>query len=188
MKPTPEKLRLPVYVLMGLMSCLPILGYSQQNQSYKPVSQLVDDFAHGYRGEPEYVPKGGNHTKPVDLDMAVPVDQTAGGCSVQVSSNSSQSHTFTTQSNDVCKVRLAIFSHPYWHASDETNKPVVLDKSPERLIIAVVPPGIHTIQIHFRAESRSRLVSKIVSGVVAFILLLIFVKLGYLLDSGNHNL
>lgn len=177
MKPTPEKFRVPFYVVLALMSCLPIFGYSRQKQSYKPASQLVLAFAHGYRGESEYVPTGGVHpSAQFHIDPVVQMNAHETGCSVQPISNTSQTHIYATQSDDGCMVRLAIFSHPYWHASDETNQPVKLDKTAEGFIVAAVPPGRHTIQIKFRADSKARLLSKALSGLALGIILILLAK------------
>jgi 6-pyruvoyl-tetrahydropterin synthase related domain len=176
-KNSPRALRWPAYVLIGLMACLPFIGYTRggfqgRSRPYPGFDGVIASLRQGYQGVPEYVPVGAvSPTAPIHLPaVAAEPSDVVSNCQVTAWSAGSQLRELSTDSSRGCRVRLALFFYPYWRAFDESHRRLSVEKNPEGLLVVLVPPGRHTVRIVFKAASSLRTATAIVSIVMAFLI------------------
>lgn len=74
-----------------------------------------------------------------------------------------------TDSEGICRVRLATLFYPYWFAVDETGKSLPATEGADGLLLVTAPAGKHTVRVEFRPVSAARTAWRAVSLVSALL-------------------
>jgi len=180
---TPVVLRKPIYVVMLLLTLIPIQRFLRGT----PITLLrKDSFAHleaewerkGYFSPPEYSPLAskGFGLHPVDNRPGPPVGQL---CSIAPVPVPTRNVEFTTDSSKPCTAVVDVYFYPYWRAVTESGTFLTTAGNEEGLLSVAVPAGKHTVQALFRPASRTRTLSSALS-----LFALAFVILGFIYNLG----
>jgi hypothetical protein len=177
---SPRALRIPAYVLMGLMALLPFLGYPRRGfqivpRPYPRFAQTIAEFRQGYAGLPEFVPaKAIKPSAPLHLPaVTTAADKADSVCRVALLSSAPQLRVFSTASTQECGVQLALFFYPYWRALDETGAELPTGRTAAGLLVVTIPAGRHTVRVVYKPGSPLRTASALVS--IAAVFLVVFV-------------
>ena len=163
-------LRKPTYITIGILTLLPLLLFtaiqtSAANSPNRHIATLIRNVeTRGYKGAPEYIP--------ATAQLPVNAPQLAisnSGCTAKPLASSRR---LLIESPATCQIHLPLFFYPYWHASDESGKPIPLAFDAQGLLLLTTPAGHHTLTLTFNPASRVRTLSLILSN--AALLLLIF--------------
>lgn len=187
-KDTPVVLRKPVYLVMLLVTLIPIRSYLRAT----PVAQLrKDSFAqleakwerYGYWSPPEYSPLdiSGFGLRPVDNRPGVGAPSPPGEqlCSIAPVPLRTRNWEFATDSNRACTAVLDVYFYPYWHALTESGTFLTTAGTETLLLSVKVPPGKHTVQVFFEPNSTARTLSATVSLLAwAFVILYLICTVG----------
>ena len=175
-KRSPRALRRPAYTLMGLMALLPFLGYPRRGfqivpRPYPPFAQTMAEFRQGYPGLPEFVPAQAiKPSAPLDLPpITAEASQADSACRAALLSTAPQLRVFSTASAQECRVQLALFFYPSWHAFDEKGAELPTGRSAAGLLVVRVPAGEHTVRVAYKPGSPLRTASTVVSIATTFL-------------------
>ncbi len=178
---TRPSLRRPVGAALLGMTLLALLGYLTMQASAPHRSAnfatILDRWGReGFVGTPEAVPVGA--VGPKTAQHLVPVSVVGGSstpnCGVfpvpQERAVAGAPRRFRTVSAGGCRVRLALYFYPFWQARSEQFAilPTTVDR--DGMLLVDVPAGDHTVSLQFRAASRLRTGSTILSGLTLLLL------------------
>jgi hypothetical protein len=174
-----QVMRKTAYSAIASMTLLLLVGSLLQertkNLRLPPFSATINTWSHdGYLGAPGiFLPAGAKLPVHASLvsDIALS-EQPGSGCKILTMKKGYASRDLVTDSQGECAVRLPIFFYPYWRAADESDKPLLLGRDADGLLLVTVPVGRHAIHLAFRAASVVRSVSAGVSLVAVIMLAL----------------
>ena len=172
---TRPALRKQVVALVGLMTFLILGGHSLKqykiSQHSPRLSELESRWGQdGYQGVPEYVPAGTPFMTAAALAPGVVRNTTPqSGCKVSGETRGYDTRKFMTDSEGICRVRLATLFYPYWFAVDETGKSLPATEGADGLLLVTAPAGKHTVRVEFRPVSAARTAWRAVSLVSALL-------------------
>jgi hypothetical protein len=184
-KGTPMALRKPIYIVMLLLTLIPIQRYLRGT----PITSAgKDSFArlegewerNGYFSPPEYGPVTGKGLglRPVDnRPDGPPAEQLCGIPPMPLPTRGVQ---FSTSSSEPCTVVLNVYFYPYWHALTESGTVLTTAVNQKGLLSVEVPAGKHTVQVFFKPASTARTVSSAASLLtLAFVILCLIYTVGW---------
>jgi len=167
---TMSSLRRPAYVLIALLTLLPLFEHyrTQTTRSRRepPVTVQAQRWQNeGYSGMAEYIPAGETRpTSPQHFAPAAPANPQPGQtCDLSPSPAVPGELSFISAANAPCKVRLAVYFYPYWQAVDESGVSLPTSSDAQGLLIVSAPAGVHGVHVVFRPHSRLRVASAVVS-------------------------
>jgi hypothetical protein len=142
------------------------------HRSPAPIAETLAQMSSGYTGVPEYVPAGAPEGQRSEgrgnAELAATVATDDSACSVRVRDWKPARRVLETVGDQQCRVRLATFAFPYWHARSDDGAPLVNGADQNGWLLLDVPAGHHVISMVFDAETSARTLSRLLSCAVAF--------------------
>ena len=168
---TRTSLRRRAYVLLAVLSMMPFGAYLSEQavaaNRTPPLPRMLASWQS--KGAPEYVPAGTlmpagladmpdvlaiNPSNPTVVDRA---------CHADVERQSANLRLLHTSSPRPCHLRLKLYFYPYWGASDELQRPILVSRDSAGLLLLDVQAGSHTVSLSFHPSSRLRTASRVLS-------------------------
>jgi hypothetical protein len=161
---TRHSLRRPAYILTGILSLAPFLGYLSEQAVAANRSPPLPELLARWRsmGAPEYLPAGTlMPVGPANLPAIQAIDRfnplaADSRCRVEPERQDLALRVFRTSSVVPCRIRLTVYFYPFWRAADESGRPLPVLRDPTGFLLIDVPSGNHIVSLVFRPGSSAR--------------------------------